>query len=286
MTSRSLPLWLAGTVVAVTFALLLWLEGHRPLRRTVEPKRRRLARNLAVAALSTAAVALTERPAIGPLTELVASRRWGLLHWAALPAALEVPIALLLMDYTLYVWHVLTHRVPWLWRFHLVHHVDRDLDASTALRFHCAELVISIPWRATQVLVIGVSPLAFTVWQTALLVSTLFHHSNVRLPIALERRLVRVVVTPRMHGIHHSTVRGETDANWSSGLTLWDRLHGTLHLDVPQAEITIGVPGYQAPADVGLPRILALPLVHQRPSWPADGPAPRTRGARREQLLA
>ena len=261
MTSRPLPLWLAGTVVAGTFALLLWLEGRRPLRRTVEPKGRRLARNLVVVALSTAAVALTERPAIGPL-------------------------ALVLMDYTLYVWHVLTHRVPWLWRFHLVHHVDRDLDASTALRFHCAELVISIPWRATQVLVIGVSPLAFTVWQTALLVSTLFHHSNVRLPIALERRLVRVVVTPRMHGIHHSTVRGETDANWSSGLTLWDRLHGTLRLDVPQAEITIGVPGYQAPVDVGLSRILALPLVHQRPSWPADGPAPRSRGARREQLLA
>ena len=286
MTSRPLPLWLAGTVVTVTFALLLWLEGCRPLRRTVEPKRRRLARNLAVAALSTAAVALTERPAIGPLTGLVASERWGLLQWAGLPAALEVPLALVLMDYTLYVWHVLTHRVPWLWRFHLVHHVDRDLDASTALRFHCAELVISIPWRATQVLVIGVSPLAFTVWQTALLVSTLFHHSNVRLPIALERRLVRIVVTPRMHGIHHSTVRGETDANWSSGLTLWDRLHGTLRLDVPQAEITIGVPGYQAPVDVSLPRILALPLVHQPPSWPADGPAPRSRGARREQLLA
>src|SRR5207247_11116397 len=130
--------------------------------------------------------------------------------------------------------------------------VDRDLAASTALRFRCAELVIWIPWRATQVLVIGVSPLAFTGWPPALRVSTLFHHSNVRLPIALERRLVRVVVTPRMHGIHHSTVRGETDANWSSGLTLWDRLHGTLHLDVPQAEITIGVRGYPAPAAVGL----------------------------------
>src|SRR5207247_11130330 len=147
--------------------------------------------------------------------------------------------------------------------------------------FHCAELVLSVPWRATQLLVICVSPLAFTVWQTALLVSTLFHHSNVRLPIALERRLVCVVVTPRMHGIHHSTVRGETDANWSSGLTLWDRLHGTLRLDVPQAEITIGVPGYQAPVDVSLPRLLAPPLVHPRPSWPAAGPAPRPRGARR-----
>src|SRR5207245_8958203 len=121
-------------------------------------------------------------------------------------------------------------------------------DASTALRFHCAELVISIPWRAAQVVVIGVSPLAFSVWQTALQVSVLFHHANVRLPLALERRLVRVVVTPRMHGIHHSTVRGETDTNWSSGLTLWDRLHGTLRPDVPPAAVTIRVPAYQASA--------------------------------------
>ena len=286
MTSRPLPFWLAGAVVAGTFAVLLWLERRQPLRRPVEPKGQRLARNLAMVALSTAAVALTERPAIGALSGLVAAKRWGLLQWAALPAALEVPLALVLMDYSIYVWHVLTHRVPWLWRFHLVHHVDRDLDASTALRFHFAELVISIPWRAAQVLVIGVSPLAFSVWQTALLVSILFHHSNVRLPIALERRLVRVLVTPRMHGIHHSTVRGETDANWSSGFTLWDRLHGTLRLDVPQEEITIGVPAYQAPEDVALARILALPLVPQRPSWPADGPPPRARGARRDQLLA
>ncbi len=285
MSSRPLPLWLSGAVVAGAFALLLWLEQRQPLRRTVEPKGRRVARNLAVVALGTAAVALTERPAVGALAGFVASRRWGLLQWAALPAPLEVPLAVVLMDYTLYVWHVLTHRVPWLWRLHLVHHVDRDLDASTALRFHFAELIVSIPSRAAQVLVIGVSPLAFSVWQTALQVSVLFHHANVRLPLALERRLVRFVVTPRMHGIHHSTVRGETDTNWSTGLTLWDRLHGTLRLDVPQEEITIGVPAYQAPPDVALPRILALPFVHQRASWPVDGPAPRTRGARRDELL-
>jgi len=280
-----LPLWLSGAVVASAFVVLLGLERWQPLRRTVEPKGRRVARNLAVTALGAAAVALTERPAITPLCAAVAARRWGLLQWAALPSMLEVPLALLLMDYTLWVWHVLTHRVPFLWRFHLVHHVDRDLDASTALRFHFGELVLSIPWRAAQVLLIGVSPLAFSLWQTALQVSILFHHSNVRIPLALERRLVRFVVTPRMHGIHHSTVRGETDTNWSSGLTLWDRLHGTLRLDVPQAEITIGVPTYQAPADARLGRILALPFVHQRGSWPAGGPDARTRGARRDELL-
>ncbi len=285
MSDQPLPLWLSGAVVASAFVLLLALEQRRPLRRTVEPKRPRVARNLAVTALGAFAVALTERPAIGPLCAAVTARRWGLLQWAALPALLEVPLALLLMDYTLYLWHILTHRVPFLWRFHLVHHVDRDLDASTALRFHAGELVLSIPWRAAQVLLIGVSPLAFSAWQTALQVSILFHHSNVRLPLGLERRLVRLVVTPRMHGIHHSTVRGETDTNWSSGLTLWDRLHGTLRLDVPHAEITIGVPAYQAPADGRLGRILALPFVRQRPSWPAGGAYPRTRGARRDELL-
>jgi len=279
-------MWLLTGGLVLWFGGLAWLESRRPLRRSVESKRVRMARNALLGVIAAATIRLVELPVTLPLAARVEENGWGLLHLAPAPPFVRVVLALVSLDYTLYVWHVLTHRVPWLWRFHLVHHVDRDLDASTALRFHCAELVISIPWRATQVLVIGVSPLAFTVWQTALLVSTLFHHSNVRLPIALERRLVRVVVTPRMHGIHHSTVRGETDANWSNGLTLWDRLHGTLRLDVPQAEITIGVPGYQAPADVGLPRILALPLVQQRPSWPADGPAPRTRGARRGQLLA
>ena len=115
---------------------------------------------------------------------------------------------MLLMDYTLYVWHVLTHRVPALWRFHAVHHIDLDLDASTAVRFHFGELTLSTPWRVAQVVVIGTSPLALSIWQTGLLMSILFHHSNVELPLAIERRLGRVFVTPRMHGIHHSQVRG------------------------------------------------------------------------------
>src|SRR5437899_12404492 len=98
--------------------------------------------------------------------------------------------------------------------------------------------------------------------------------------------MIRLQSTPLSQCITHATLGGETDANWSSGFPRWDRLHGTLRLDVPQEEITIGVPAYQAPEDVALARILALPLVPQRPSWPADGPPPRARGARRDQLLA
>jgi sterol desaturase/sphingolipid hydroxylase (fatty acid hydroxylase superfamily) len=189
-----------------------------------------------------------------------------------------------LLDYTLYVWHVLTHRVPFLWRFHVVHHVDLDMDATTALRFHFAELVISVAWRAGQVAVIGVSPLSFSVWQIALFLSIMFHHSNVRLPLDVERRLNRFIVTPRMHGIHHSAIRAETDANWSSGLTVWDWLHGTLRLNVPQQDIIIGVPAYREPDDVALGDVLSMPFHSQRPTWrlPDGQNAPSERPASRE----
>ena len=159
---------------------------------------------------------------------------WGLLKWLHLPVWLEAALAVLALDYTLYLWHVLTHRVPLLWRFHQPHHVDLDMDASTALRFHFGEIGLSVGWRAVQIAVIGVSPLAFSIWQTGLFVSIVFHHSNVRLSPATERRLGRWLVTPRMHEIHHSNIADEADSNWSSGLSIWDRLHGTLRLDMPR----------------------------------------------------
>ena len=267
MKERKVPAWLSAPLVLGAFGLLVWLERRRPLRRAVEPKARREARNLAVAAAGAVALSLTEKPLAEALTSLAERRRWGLLKVVRLPEWVEVALAVVLLDYTLYLWHVMTHRVPFLWRFHLVHHVDLDLDASTALRFHFAELIASVPFRAAQILFIGVSPLSFSVWQTFLMLSILFHHSNVRLPVELERRLNRLFVTPRMHGIHHSDVKAETDSNWSSGLTIWDALHGTLRLDVPQDEITIGVPAYRDPREVGLAEILKLPFTEERDAW-------------------
>jgi sterol desaturase/sphingolipid hydroxylase (fatty acid hydroxylase superfamily) len=157
--------------------------------------------------------------------------------------------------------------VPLLWRFHLVHHADGDLDASTALRFHFGEMALSVPWRALQVIVIGADPGALGLWQALLVPSILFHHSNVRLPIGLERALVRVLVTPRMHGIHHSTYRNETDSNWSSLLSVWDYLHGTALLAVPQREVRIGVPAFADPRTRTLGRMLRLPFRRRGDDW-------------------
>lgn len=255
---------LGPVVIGGVFALLWWLEWKSPLRAAVEPPVRRQGRNAVFAALAAATVQLAERPVVDPVARAIARRRWGLLPRLALPQWAETAAALVLLDYTLYLWHVLVHRVPALWRFHAVHHVDLDLDASTAVRFHFGELTISVPWRAMQVACIGVSPRDLKLWQQALLVSVLFHHSNVRLPVRLERGLALLVMTPRLHGIHHANRQALRDANWSSGLTVWDWLHGTLRTDVPQEAITIGVESYGRPDDVTLPRVLTMPF-HNAP---------------------
>jgi sterol desaturase/sphingolipid hydroxylase (fatty acid hydroxylase superfamily) len=138
------------------------------------------------------------------------------------------------------------------------------MDASTALRFHPGELLLSVPWRAAQVRLLGISPLGLALWQTLTLMEILSHHSNVRLPIGLERWLCRVIVTPRMHGIHHSVVRRETNCNWSTIFSWPDYLHGTVRLNVPQSAITIGVAPYQNPSELGLGRFLQLPFTRIR----------------------
>lgn len=267
MKSKKKRSWLGAALLVGAFGALVCLELTRPLRRSVESKLKRDVRNLAVAGVAAATLQLAERPVIAPLAALVERRGWGLLGRTRLPRWLEAALSVILLDYTLYLWHVLTHRVPLLWRMHLPHHVDLDMDASTALRFHFAELTVSVVWRAAQVVLVGVSPGALSTWQTLLMLSVLFHHSNVRLPVEFERRLNRLIVTPRMHGIHHSAVREETDSNWSSGLTVWDWLHGTLRQDVPQRAIVIGVPAYRLPEEVTLRRILKMPFDERGDVW-------------------
>src|SRR5438270_8283412 len=187
MRTKVVPWWIAAVLGVGTLLLLAWLERRRPLRRSVEPKLRHEARNVSLAGISAVVVVLAEWPLVQPLALWVQKQNWGAVRHLALPQWLEIAVALLLMDYAFYVWHILLHRVPFLWRMHLVHHVDLDLDASTALRFHFTEMLASIPWRAGQVLLIGMTPLSFSIWQCVFLLSILFHHSNLNLPVSVER---------------------------------------------------------------------------------------------------
>jgi sterol desaturase/sphingolipid hydroxylase (fatty acid hydroxylase superfamily) len=243
---------------------VLLLERRRPLRVEKESKLRRVGRNLAVGALGAITIHFIESPLLTPLAEMVDKKHWGLLKQFRLPRVFETLAALALLDYTLYLQHVLHHRVPLLWRFHAVHHVDLDLDASTALRFHFGEIALSVPYRVAQVLLIGVDSQSLIAWQTFLLLSIMFHHSNLRIANAVEDRLVRVIVTPRMHGIHHSNVAQNENSNWSGGFTIWDTIHGTLNLGVPQEQVEIGVRGFNRPEQVTLPKILAQPFETNR----------------------
>ncbi|HEX9163591.1 MAG TPA: sterol desaturase family protein, partial [Thermoanaerobaculia bacterium] len=157
---------------------------------------------------------------------------------------------------------------------------------ATGARFHFGEMSISVLFRWLQFRLIGPDPLAISLWQTMLLASIFFHHSNTDLTEQLDRAVSRVFVTPRLHGIHHSIVRSETDSNFASLFTMWDMLHDLFRDDVPQDAITIGVPAYQSADDVTIARILSMPMLDTREDWvspafPAlpnpDAPSPAPR---------
>jgi sterol desaturase/sphingolipid hydroxylase (fatty acid hydroxylase superfamily) len=264
---RELPSGLNAVLVLGTLATVVYFEIKRPLRKARQDKFSRDARNAFMSLTTAATISLTEKPVTAPLSRAVEKCGFGLLKLRRLPVWADVLLSVALLDYTLYIWHYLTHKVPFLWRFHLAHHVDLDLDASTALRFHAGEMLLSVPWRAVQVAVLGISPFSLALWQTLTLMEIMFHHSNVRLPFEVEKRLCRLIVTPRMHGIHHSVVREETDSNWSTIFSWPDYLHGTIRLNVPQDKITIGVLGYQRSEELTVGKILKLPFKVDRPSW-------------------
>lgn len=268
--------WLA---FGVAFGALFVAERRRPLRRQVERGPSRVGRNLTIGLLAAATTAASELPLVAPVQRLAERRKLGLLRQIPLPRAVRTMLGFLLLDYTLYLWHRMNHHAPFLWRFHAVHHVDLDLDTTTGLRFHVGELALAAGFRAAQVLLLGVDRDTLRLWQQMLVVSVVFHHSNVTLPIDVERRLNAFVVTPRMHGIHHSKRPDETDSNYASLLSWWDRLHRSLRLDVPQAAVAIGVAGFDTPADVTLGRSLLLPFREDPRLLPPADAVPRRTSA-------
>jgi sterol desaturase/sphingolipid hydroxylase (fatty acid hydroxylase superfamily) len=255
---------ITAMVIVIVGGSMLLAERFAPLRSTVESKLRRVARNLSTGGVSLAIMSLIQAPLLQPVAAWIVRDRIGVLQLVQWPRWFETLLAILLLDYTLWWWHWANHRIAFFWRFHLVHHIDRDLDTSTALRFHFGELALSIPIRAAQMVLIGVDPTTLWLWQTIVFASILFHHANVRLPLRIERLLVRFIVTPRMHGIHHSDRLNETNSNWSSLLSWWDYLHGTILLNVPQEKIAIGVPAYAEPSELTIGKILLLPFRRQR----------------------
>ena len=268
--------WIAGPLAVAGFGLLLFAESKRPLRKATSNKLQRAATNTSLSAVTAIAVRLLFLPVISNVSRFVQKKRIGLLHLVRMPKAFKFAAEMLLLDYTFYWWHRWMHKNALLWRCHMVHHTDLDLDVSTAARFHFTEYVFSTAYRAAQITVIGASPTAAAIFETIIMIAAEFHHSNLRLPAEFERRLNAFVVTPRMHGIHHSIIEGESNSNFATVLTLWDFLHASLKLDVPQEEITIGLAAYRDSREITFAKLLALPFVEQKNAWLlSDGSRPK-----------
>jgi sterol desaturase/sphingolipid hydroxylase (fatty acid hydroxylase superfamily) len=258
------PLFRMAILIFI-FITALFFEAQRPMRRATQPKSKRVLVNLGIAATAALLLRFSFYPLVIAVAVKVEDQQFGLLHWLKAPASITIALSVVLLDWTLYYWHWMLHKIPILWRFHNVHHVDLDLDTSTALRFHFGELAISAFYRSAQIFIFGISPFNLAVFELLITTFAQFHHSNIRLPIALERALSKITITPKMHGIHHSTIRSETDSNFGTIFSVWDYLHHSFKIDVPQSRIKIGVPAYQDPSELGIIGTLILPFKRQRP---------------------
>lgn len=265
-----IPPLAALAVLAAVFVGLCVLERVAPLRIRKRPTLRRILVNAGVAVPAGVVSAGLIVPTATAMLAWTGSSGFGLLEWLALPAAIELVLGFVLLDLAFYWWHRANHDLPILWRFHAAHHVDPDLDVTTAARFHFGEMLFSVGFQAVQIAILGVPIAAYIAYQVVFEAGTLFHHSNWRLPRRLERLLSLLVVTPRTHGIHHSQIRAEVSSNFSVVFNLWDRLHRTLRLDVPQERIVVGIPAYDAPQDNHLGHVLGQPFRAQPPYWPEE----------------
>lgn len=270
--------WVTPAVVGGTLILFFIVEKLFPLRESRTGLIARLIVNGCTSLTAFVVAAAVVRPAAMHTLDWATQGPFGLVHIVPFPAWAQFLIGFLLLDLTFYYWHLLNHHVPLLWRFHNVHHIDPALDVSTGFRFHFGEVLMSALFRVTQVSLIGMSFATFAAYEAVFQANTLFHHSNLRLPIRLERWLNKIVVTPRMHGIHHSQVRRETNSNFGVVFPWWDRIHRTLGLNIPQREIEIGIPGYASPGDNTVWRTLIMPFTRQRDYWrKPDGSTPERR---------
>ncbi|TKK70252.1 sterol desaturase family protein [Ilyomonas limi] len=258
-------------VLMVVFATLFIIEGRRQLRKRVQSRWHRIFINFVVSLPAFTLLRLLLIPAMVWLAVQNEGWHFGLNYLYNLPAWAEAAIAFILLDYTNYCWHILNHKIPLLWRFHLVHHTDADLDVTTAIRFHFGEIIGSVFFRGAAVVVLGATPLLVLIYEIVFEACTQFHHSNMKLPLKVEKALNILMVTPRMHGIHHSVVRSETDSNYSVIFSFWDRIHRTMNLHIPQQQVVIGVPMYSNHQELTIGFLLKLPFTKIR-AWKLNVP--------------
>ena len=261
-------------VAAVLLGVLWTVETVAPMFLGRARRVTHGASNLLLAALN-AGVSYFFAFGIVAVIEWSRVREFGLLRWLELPVVPNWIVALLLFDCWQYWWHRANHRVALFWRFHAVHHSDADLDVSSGMRFHTGEITLSFLARLVIVPLLGITLPQLLLYEAIALPIILFHHSNVRIPGGVDRGLRWLIVTPWMHYVHHSRWQPETDSNYSSLLSLWDRLFGSFRLRDDPAAIELGLDDWDEREWRRFPGMLAAPFRRR-------GSASRTRSTESE----
>jgi len=259
--------------LGILLVMAAW-EVAAPRRRREIPRLLRWSNNLGLVVVDTILVRLTF-PVVAVGLALVASERgWGIFNLIEAPGWVAFIVCVIALDLVIYFQHILFHAVPALWRLHRMHHADLDFDVTTGLRFHPVEIVLSMGIKLAAVVVLGPPAAAVLVFEVLLNGTAMFNHSNIRIPLGLDRVLRWVVVTPDMHRVHHSVIPQETNSNFGFNLPWWDRLFGTYRAQPADGHdaMTIRIELFRTPRDLWLDRMLIQPLLGKPGNYPINRP--------------
>lgn len=246
-------------VVFAVFALWEWLA---PRRINTYPKRIRWVNNLTISLINIITTRLIISITLVVVAVKAESLNIGFLNLFDLPALVKVVIAVLLLDFAIYIQHIILHKVGFLWRLHRMHHADLDFDVTTGIRFHPLEIVLSLGIKMLVVLAIGAPYISVLIFEVVLNATSLFNHANIRIPLNVDKVLRLFVVTPDMHRVHHSIIKEETNSNFGFNLPWWDYIFNT-YKSQPQAghdNMKIGIESFRNPRELWLDRLLIQPF--------------------------
>ncbi len=243
--------------------LLAILELVKPRRNLLTSKKLRWFNNLVIVLLDTVIVRMLFPLVPVSMALLTQERGWGLFNHLGAPYLFEAVVAVIVLDFVVYLQHVLFHAIPLLWRFHIMHHVDLDLDVTSGVRFHPIEIILSMGIKLAVVSLLGPPALSVLVFEILLNSTSLFNHSNLFIPLTLDRILRLLIVTPDMHRVHHSVILRETDSNYGFTLSWWDRFLGTYRAQPAKGHqgMTIGHSRFLDDKRQTLLWLLALPFL-------------------------
>ncbi len=270
--------WRLGAFLIGLIVFSIW-EALTPRRPREISRLIRWPRNLGINFTSAAFVNIVNSILVRILVPITAAGAaiWanqtgvGLFNAISFPSVLVIAICVILLDLVIYGQHILFHWNPWLWRLHMIHHVDQELDATSGIRFHPVEILLSLIIKMVVVVLLGVPFLAVVIFEIVLNLSAMFNHGNIRLSKRVDSVLRNIIVTPDMHRVHHSVIPKETHSNFGFNLSIWDKLFRTYRAEpeAGQLNMELGLPGFHSVERTGFIWMLAKPFMPQKPAVPS-----------------